>query len=423
MDKAITVSQLNRYIKLKIDHDIKLKDIYISGEISNFTNHAKSGHYYFTLKDNESLIKAIMFRQNAEKINFSLNDGLKVVVRGQVSVFERDGTYQIYVTEIKLDGEGDLAQKFELLKEKLKNQGLFNEKHKKQIPKYPEKIGIITAPTGAAIKDIENVFSRRFPCADLYLYPALVQGNGAAKTLINGITYFNNKNNVDVILIGRGGGSAEELWCFNDEELALAVFNSKIPIISCVGHETDFTIIDYVADLRAPTPSAAAELSVPDENSLRYQFDLLFKKIDKILNDKIIYLSKCLDNLKDRESLKNKKYYIKNREEKLVGLMSRPVLNNPQSFLGHNITKLALLKTKLNSSITNIQAKHEVNFAKLCASVDMLSPLKVLSRGYALATKEDRPVTANNLSANDEILVNFYDGSITASVKECKLYE
>ena len=423
MDKAITVSQLNRYIKLKIDHDIKLKDIYICGEISNFTNHTKSGHYYFTLKDNDSLIKAIMFRQNAQNLKLTLNDGLKVVVRGQVSVFERDGTYQIYVTDIKLDGEGDLAHKFELLKEKLKNQGLFNDEYKKQIPKYPENIGIITAPTGAAIKDIENVFSRRFPCAELYLYPALVQGDGAAKSLVSGIEFFNRKNQVDIILIGRGGGSTEDLWCFNDEELALAVFNSKIPIISCVGHETDFTIIDYVADLRAPTPSAAAELSVPDENSLRYQLDLLYKKIGKTLNDKLFILSKSLDNLKDRESLKNIDYYIKNREEKLIGLMSRPVLKNPQKFLDANAANLELLKTRLTSSISNRQIKCEANFAKLCASVDMLSPLKVLSRGYALATKEDTPVTANNLSVNDEISVKFCDGNITAKVKECKLYE
>ena len=212
MDKAITVSQLNRYIKLKIDHDIKLKDVYICGEISNFINNANSGHCYFTLKDNDSIIKAIMFRQYAEKINLALCDGLKVIVRGQVSVFERDGTYQVYVTEIKLDGEGDLSQKFEFLKEKLKNQGLFDEKHKRDIPKYPEEIGIITASTGAAIKDIENVFSRRFPCAKLSLYPALVQGDGAAKTLVDGINFFNRKNVVDVILIGRGGGAVEDLW-------------------------------------------------------------------------------------------------------------------------------------------------------------------------------------------------------------------
>jgi len=423
MDKAITVSQLNRYIKLKIDRDIKLKDIYICGEISNFTNHSKSGHYYFSLKDSESIVKVIMFRQNAEKVGASLNDGQKVVVRGQVSVFERDGTYQIYATEVKLDGEGDLAQKFEFLKEKLEKQGLFKEEHKKQLPKYPENIGIITAPTGAAIKDMENVFSRRFPYASLFLYPALVQGEGAAKTIIDGIKYFNNKKYVDVILIGRGGGSAEDLWCFNDEQLALIVFNSEIPIISCVGHETDFTIIDFVADLRAPTPSAAAELCVPDENSLKYQFYLYNKKIDKILNNKIDYLSISLDNFKDRESLKNYDYYIKNRKEKLVGLMSRPVLKNPMSFLDKSTTKLELIKTKVNSLVSNKQSKLELNFAKLCASVDMLSPLKVLSRGYALVTKDDTPVTASTLAKNDEILVNFCDGSITASVKECKLYE
>lgn len=423
MDKAITVSQLNRYIKLKIDHDVKLKDVYISGEISNFINHTKSGHCYFTLKDNDSIIKTIMFRQYAEKINLTLCDGLKVVVRGQVSVFERDGTYQVYATEIKLDGEGDLSQKFEFLKEKLRNQGLFDENHKKAIPKYPERIGIITAPTGAAIRDIENVFLRRFPYAKLYLYPALVQGDGAAKTLVDGINFFNRKNGIDVILIGRGGGSAEDLWCFNDEELALTVYNSVIPVISCVGHETDFTIIDYVADLRAPTPSAAAELSAPDENAIRYQLDLLYKKIEKNLNDKIDFLSKILDALNNRESLKNREYYIKSREEKLTSLISRPILKNPMLYLEKNDAKLELLATRLKSSVSIKQTKYESDFAKLCASIDMLSPLKVLSRGYALVTKDDEHITASNIHVNDEVLINFHDGNITASVKECKLYE
>ncbi len=418
MDKAITVSQLNRYIKLKFDHDVKLGDIYIRGEISNFTNHAKSGHYYFSLKDNDAIVKAVMFRHNAEKLTIPLRDGLEVIVRGQVSVFERDGIYQIYATEIKLDGEGDLAKQFEILKEKLKNEGLFDEKFKKQIPFCPEKIGIITSPTGAAIKDIENVFTRRFPAADLFLYPALVQGDGAPKTLIDGIEFFNKNMTVDVILLGRGGGSAEDLWCFNDENLARAIFNSNIPIISCVGHEVDFTISDFVADLRAPTPSAAAELAVPDENSIRFQFASLLKKAERCVNNKIDIISNNLGLLKNRECLKSADYYLKNRQEKLNQMMSRPVLKNIDTLFDGYASELKFLDNKLKNAVLKKQSECELLIAKASAKVDTLSPLKVLSRGYALATKNGSSVTAQNLNANDEFSIKFYDGDITAIVKE-----
>ncbi len=416
MDQAITVSQINRYLKLKMEHDVKLNDVCVVGEISNFTNHIKSGHFYFSLKDNESAIKAVMFRQHACKVKFSPKDGQKVIIRGQISVYERDGIYQIYATEMMPDGAGELALAFEQLKEKLQNEGLFDLSHKRPLPPYPEKIGIITSPTGAAVQDMINIFGRRFPACKLVIYPALVQGDRAAKSLINGIDYFHAKESVDIIVMGRGGGSAEDLWCFNDEMLARAIYNSKIPIVSCVGHETDFTIADFVSDLRAPTPSAAAELCVPDSNTVRYQILELNRKAETLVQSKLDIMCDRLNMLSQRPCLKNSDFYLQNMRLHLSQLMLRPCIAKPEMLLESAKTRFEKNITKLLNVINQTYIMHNAKLSESSAKLDALSPLKVLSRGYSLVTQNFKSVSAKELSVDDEISIRFWDGSVDAKV-------
>ena len=416
MEQVITVSQVNKYLKLKMDHDVRLSDIYISGEISNFTNHSKSGHFYFSLKDESSAIKAVMFRQHSCNVKFTPKDGQKVIVRGQVSVFERDGIYQVYVTEIVPDGAGTLALAFEELKEKLKNEGLFDEKHKKSLPLYPEKIGIVTSPTGAAVQDMLNVFKRRYPLCELVIYPALVQGDNAAKTITDGIKYFYLKNMVDVIIIARGGGSAEDLWCFNDEALAREIYASHIPVVSAVGHETDFTIADFVSDLRAPTPSAAAELCTPDINSLRYNLSEFSDRSEALIKSRLEMFSKQLEYFENRPCLKNAEYYLKSMKDKLLSLMSRPCISRTDTLFDNQKTKLIQLNDKLNSATEKIYFENKAKLLSLAAKLDALSPLKVLTRGYSFVTKQDKLVSCKSLSPDDEVSVRFYDGTAQAKI-------
>ncbi len=420
MEQVISVSQVNKYLKLKMDHDVRLSDIYIGGEISNFTNHVKSGHFYFSLKDSESIIKAVMFRQYASDVKFTPKDGQKVIVRGQVSVFERDGIYQIYVTEMQPDGAGNLALAFEELKEKLKVEGIFDDRHKKPLPSYPEKIGIVTSPTGAAIQDMLNIFKRRYPLCELVLYPALVQGENAAKTVINGIRYFNNIEKVDVIIIGRGGGSAEELWCFNDEMLAREIYASEIPVVSAVGHETDFTISDFSADLRAPTPSAAAELCTPDINTLLFRVSELSQKLNSVIENKLSYYNEKIHNLENRPCLSDVQFYIDNMRSKLNFFLSRPCLSKPEELFEKQ-------KTRLNQNISAVSAlseqllyKRRFELVNYASKLDGLSPLKVLTRGFSAVTKDKNIVTAKGLSAGDEISILFHDGTADARVTSVK---
>ncbi len=416
MEQVISVSQVNRYLKLKMNHDVRLNDIYISGEISNFTNHIKSGHFYFSLKDSDSIIKAVMFRQHSSKVNFVPRDGLKVIVRGQISVFERDGTYQIYVTEIVADGAGSLALQFEQLKEKLKIEGLFDEGHKKALPKFPEKIGVITSPTGAAIQDLLNIFGRRYPLCELLLYPALAQGESAAKTIIDGIDYFNKSENVDVIIIGRGGGSAEELWCFNDEMLARKIYSSAVPVVSAVGHETDFTISDFVADLRAPTPSAAAELCTPDTNTLLFRVSELNQKLSLILENKIKQNKEKIEDLRNRPCLKDSRFYVANMRSKLDSLINRPCIARPELLFERQKARLFQNTANISSIAESFLHKRRLALVNSASKLDALSPLKVLTRGYGAITKDNRPVTAKMLSADDEVSIIFHDGTANAQI-------
>ena len=390
-----TVAQVNEYVKCLIEEEMLLQDIYVCGEISNFKKHS-SGHLYFTLKDNSSEIRAIMFRSYAQRVRFNIENGLKVIVRARVGVFEQAGIYQLYVSTIQPEGMGELHLAFEQLKSKLSKEGLFDEDHKKPIPKFPQRIGIITSPTGAAVRDIINIATRRYKLASLILFPSLVQGDDAAGQLISGIDYFNITNSVDVIIIGRGGGSIEDLWAFNDEYLARAIYNSKIPVISAVGHEIDFTISDFVADLRAPTPSAAAELATPDLSDI-------IAKIDGFKSRSILAISSLIDEYK----------------AKLSNISSLKVFASPVSML--EIPKLSLisLEKELINAFTKVVMTKRNDFSQMVAKINALNPLSILSRGYATVTSEDGITikSINEIEKNSKINIRFSDGSALATIE------
>lgn len=389
-----TVSQLNNYVKTMIDSDPCLTYIYVVGEISNFTNHYKTGHFYLTLKDSSSAIKAVMFRSNAARIKFEPQNGMKVICRGRASLFERDGSFQFYIDEMQPDGAGALQVAFEQLCEKLKNEGLFDEAHKKPIPKFPERIAVITSPTGAAVQDIKNVISRRCPCVEVVMCPVLVQGDGAAAQLCEAVEKVNELNCADVIIIGRGGGSIEDLWAFNDETLARIIFNSNIPVISAVGHEIDFTVCDFVSDLRAPTPSAGAELAVPDINDVRFMLSRLEGGVLSAYGNRI-------SNLRSRVKLSAESYVLKNPENYISALRERLNLNS----------------TKMKSSYSNRLSESREAFAALCAKLDAMSPLATIARGYSVAYVDKKPIkSVDEVNLNDCLNVKLVDGVINCTV-------
>lgn len=394
---VLSVSQLNRYIKMNFDADENLANIFISGEISNFTNHYRTGHLYFTLKDDSAAVRAVMFNSSAKRLKFMPEDGMKVIARGRVSVYEASGQYQLYVDDMQPDGVGALNLAYEQLKEKLQKEGLFSELHKKPLPPYPEKVGVITSPTGAAVRDIINVLGRRFPYAEIVFCPVLVQGEGARLQLTDAVNLFNSERAADVIIIGRGGGSIEDLWEFNDEGLARAVYNSDIPVISAVGHETDFTICDFVADMRAPTPSAAAELAVPDANELQY----------------------ALSALKNRMFL-NVSSGIADRRSRLEYLTSKGALKSPDEMLSNRSQRLDTAFSKMLSSYENRIGGKKVEFISAATALSKLDPMSVLMRGFAFVSdKSGKNVYSSQaLAKGDEINVRFHDGSAVCEVKE-----
>ena len=391
----LTVTQLNTYAKSVIEQDFTLNNVFVVGEISNFVDHYRSGHLYMSIKDNQSVISAVMFAGNASRLKFKPENGMSVIIRGRVSIYERDGKYQLYIDDMQPDGVGALAVAFEQMKEKLSKAGLFNPEHKLPIPQIPEKIGIISSPTGAAVQDVINVLNRRFPIAEIVFAGVQVQGDSAASTIIDAINKLNNTD-VDVIIIARGGGSAEDLWPFNDEQLAYAIYNSQIPIISGVGHETDFTICDFVADLRAPTPSAAAELCVPDIREQKYYISALKNALDSAIES----------------DLKEKLYNLEQ-------LTKSTVLKNPEKIIENCELYLDALTTNMNNNFKDIFTKCSSDFAMLCSKLDSLSPLKVLSRGYSLVKKDDNIiVNSNHLSVGDSVLIQFADGNAKAEITE-----
>ena len=390
---VLSVSQINKYVKSIIDSDLNLQSVFVNGEISNFVNH-RSGHYYLTLKDDSSEIKAVMFRSANSALKFLPENGMKVICKGRISVYEPSGAYQLYIDNMIPDGTGELNLAFEQLKEKLEKEGLFAKEHKKPIPEYPGRVGVITSPTGAAVRDIINVLSRRFPLAEMVFYPALVQGDGAAQSIVEAIKYFNDNKLSDVLIVGRGGGSAEDLWAFNDENLARAVYESSIPVISAVGHETDFTICDFAADLRAPTPSAAAELAVPDSNSEKNRIDNLTAKITG-----------------------NAITFINNSRLKLNSYNALMEKNSPQSYISDMRVKCDKAEMKFESISKSFVLSKRKELSDLCSKLDALSPLKVLSRGFASVSKNGKSViSSKELIKDDNININFADGSVNCTV-------
>ena len=390
---AVTVTQLNKYLKDRFDEDENLNAILVKGEISNFKNHY-TGHLYFTLKDENSLIKCIMFKSYAEKLNFKPKDGMKVMVFGTVSVFERDGVYQIYAKSMIEDGIGDLHEQFEQLKAKLEKEGLFEQSHKKIIPLYPNVIGVLTSQTGAVIRDIINVSTRRNPNVYIRLLPVPVQGPGAAEQIADKIRIMNEKKLADVLIIGRGGGSLEDLWPFNEEIVARAIYDSEIPIISAVGHETDFTIADFVADLRAPTPSAAAELAVPD----------IFEVKQKIIN----YQNRS------KLALKKKIEIMKLRFEKV---MKSRIFTDPMRKVMDNSIILDDYMKRLENAIKEIKTEKKNKYIELVTKLDSISPLKTLTRGYSLTEKDGQIIkSAIQIDKGDIITIKFSDGEKNAKI-------
>ena len=390
---AISVSDLNLYIKSKIVNDESLNAVIVKGEISNFKAHY-TGHMYFTLKDEKSLIKCIMFKSYAESLNFIPKDGMKVIVFGGVSVFERDGIYQIYVKAIREQGIGDLYAEYEKLKAKLEKEGLFDPKNKKKIPVNPRVIGVLTSQTGAVIKDIINVSTRRNPKCYIRLYPVPVQGEGAAQKIAKGINYMNENNLADVIILARGGGSLEDLWPFNEEVVARAIFNSKIPIISAIGHETDFSISDFTADLRAPTPSAAAEIATIDLFETRSKIEVQRERLRIALKKKIDFLKMQYKNV-----------------------INSNALSNPTSNIAEYYQQIDIIIKKLENAIKVKKKEAEKNFSTLTSKLDALSPLKTLSRGYALVTlKKEIIKSYKSLNRDDVISLHFTDGKKEAKI-------
>ena len=394
MDIApITVEELNRYIKDKFDSDEMLNNVYVKGEISNFKLHY-TGHMYFTLKDEKSLVKCVMFKSYTPHLSFMPKDGMKVCVLGSVQVFERDGVYQIYAKAMKEDGLGTLFEAYEKLKQKLEEEGLFDEAHKKEIPLFPKTIGVLTASTGSVIRDIINVSTRRNPNVHIRLLPVPVQGEGAAVKIAAGIKKMNDENLADVIIIGRGGGSLEDLWPFNEEIVARAIYDSKLPVISAVGHETDFSISDFVADLRAPTPSAAAELAVPNVADLLYTVDM--------------YENRFKQSLKKKLDIMKLKYN---------SIMNLRVFKEPLQKINEKSILLDNLVKDMSINIEKKLEKKKADFVNLVTKLDSLSPLKTLSRGYSITEKDGKPVTkASSLKKDDEVNLRFSDGEKKAVI-------
>ena len=391
--KPITVQELNKYIKNKIDNDEYLNNVYVKGEISNFKLHY-SGHMYFTLKDESSLIKCVMFKSYTLHLQFMPKDGMKVVILGTVSVFERDGQYQVYCKAMKQEGIGNLYEEYQKLKAKLEKEGLFDNSHKKNIPMFPKTIGVLTSSTGAVIRDIINVSTRRNPNVHIRLLPVPVQGQGAAEKIAEGIRKMNEEKLADVLIIGRGGGSLEDLWPFNEEIVARAIYDSDLPIISAVGHETDFTIADFVADLRAPTPSAAAELAVPNIEDVEYTI-------------------KTYQN-RYRVALKRRVELMKLRYEKC---MTRRVFKEPLQKINERAITLDILVKSIQNSIQNKLHKSKTSAVEIITKLDALSPLKTLARGYKKKKKNGKIITKKqDVNLGDEITLRFIDGNVVTKV-------
>ncbi len=392
--RVLTVTKLNDYVKMLVDGNPVLNKVWVKGEISNLTFHS-SGHLYFSLKDEGSRVAAVMFRGTAEKLKFRPENGMKVLLHGRVSVYVRDGSYQVYASSMEPDGIGALYIAYEQLKKRLESEGLFRPERKRPLPKIPSTVGVITSPTGAAVRDIVNVTARRFPYAKILLYPALVQGDGAEADLVAGVSYFSQTKAADVVIIGRGGGSIEDLWAFNSEALARAIAHSSVPIISAVGHETDYTICDFAADHRAPTPSAAAELAVPDGNELRRKFGNVITRMETLLRAR-----------------------VSSERQKFKLSAERRVMTNPIVYLDDKRMELLSLSRDLERSLTRLLEKKEQERNRLSAVLEAVSPLKVIAKGYSVVFAQDGSLvrSVEGISVGDAISLRMADGIVDTHV-------
>lgn len=396
--EILSVLQVNEYIRTMMDADTMLSGLAIRGEISNYKVYP-SGHHYFTLKDDGSALRCVMFRGNATRLKFRPDNGMKVIAMGKISVFPRDGAYQMYCSSLVMDGVGDLHVAFEQLKSKLASAGLFDPAHKKSIPVYPKTIGIITSSAGAAVHDILRILNKRYPLAKVLLFPVRVQGAEAPGEIVAAINYANTHQLTDLLIVGRGGGSIEDLWAFNDERVACAIYTSKIPVISAVGHEPDVTISDYVADLRAATPSNAAELAVPDQDALRQTLDSTLSSMETVLSRQ-----------------------LRGSKRQLEMLSASPALKSPLGYLQQRKNELELLENRLNAAQKGNVNRQLQRFLTCTAKLDALSPLKVLTRGYAMVQTGEGNVlrSVKLIEIDDEISVKVSDGQITAQVRGIK---
>ena len=392
--RALDISEANSYIKRILTNDPILYNLRVKGEISNFKVHS-SGNVYLSLKDEKSKLNCIIFKSNYDK-SLNLDNGVKIIATGYISVYERDGAYQLYINEVEIEGIGNLYIEFNKLKEKLKNEGLFDSKYKKQIPKMPRSIGVITSPTGAVIRDIINVTKRRFPKVDIKLYPVNVQGDKSAEDICSGIEFFNRMENVDTIIVGRGGGSLEELWSFNEEIVAREIFKSKIPIISAVGHETDFTICDFVSDMRAPTPSAAAEIATPDLSEIYYKLDNIKNRMNRSLNNQVILDNEKLNNTFDKINNHMKNYIIRDK-----------------------VIQLDQIYDKINFRLEQNLETSKEKLSKKAALLHNLSPLATISRGYSIVEKKGHVINSiEEVNVNDEINITLKDGDLDCIINK-----
>lgn len=416
-DKYLTVSVINRYLKHKLDTDSNLLNVFLKGEVSNLKMHS-TGHIYFSIKDESSKINAIMFSGNARNLTFTPNDGDKVLVSGRISVYEASGSYQIYVNEMQKDGVGNLYLAYEKLKKDLAKEGLFDKSHKKAIPKYPSKIGVITAKEGAAVKDIISTIKRRYPICEVILFPSLVQGENAYKSIVNSITKA-EEYDLDVLIIGRGGGSIEDLWPFNEEEVARKIFDCQIPTISAVGHEIDYTIADFVADLRAPTPTGAAEMAVPNLPDLVNYLKNLNVRLNETINGKINYQKLYLESVKNSFVIKNPMIMFESKKQKLDLLLekiNKVIINNL------NIKKHRFELIKNNHIITNpmiLYKDKQIYLENAINKLELLNPLNSLKRGFSVTYKDNKLVKdIKDINVNDKINVKLANGEVLAKVVE-----
>ena len=435
----ITVSQLNNYVKLKLETDQGLSRLFVRGEISNLKTYGGTGHLYFTLKDERAQVSAVMFSSYTLNLKFLPKDGMKVIAIGKVSLYPERGTYQIYLTDMQPDGMGALAMAYEQLKRRLEYEGLFDDLRKKPVPKFPKTIGVITSPTGAAVRDIMNILGRRWPIASVYLYPAIVQGDGAVPTLIDGVRFFNANKHVDVIIIGRGGGSLEDLWAFNSEDLVRTISHSVVPVISAVGHETDFTLCDFVADLRAPTPSAAAELCTPNMLEMYAQLSYYESRQKTAMKKIIDYERQRVDYLGSKRVLQTPEAFIDNKKTMLM-MLEKQLMDRVDLLIKESLHSLDMTESRLNGKMNEKLSESIHSFEKIEGKVEekykavldrkknelsimagklhALDPLSVLSRGYSVALKEDGKTIkkTGDVKKDDELNIRVTDGTIKTRV-------